>query len=201
MASTSEIYGDPLVHPQREDYWGHVNPVGPRSCYDEAKRFSEALCMAHAREKGTRVGIVRIFNTFGPRLDPNDGRVVSNFIRQALSGQPMTIYGDGTQTRSFCYVDDEVDGIVRMLDGEHLGPVNIGNPHEVSMLVLAETINRLAETSSMIKFEPLPQDDPTHRRPDIELARKLLNWEPTVSLEEGLRRTIDWFKTVAELQR
>lgn len=196
MASTSEIYGDPFVHPQREDYWGHVNPIGPRSCYDEAKRFSEALSMAYLKEFGVDVSIVRIFNTYGPRLDPNDGRVISNFLAQAIRGDALTVYGSGEQTRSFCYVDDEVDGILALLDSGNVGPINIGNPTEVTMLELAQTVNEVVGTHLPISFEPLPQDDPSRRCPDISLARQLLNWEPKIDLSEGLSRTAEWFKKV-----
>ncbi len=198
MASTSEVYGDPEVHPQVETYRGSVNPIGPRSCYDEAKRYAEALCMAFHREQETDVGIVRIFNTYGPRLDRHDGRVVSNFICQALVGEPITIYGDGTQTRSFCYVDDQVDGIIRMLDSKELGPINIGNPIEFTMRDLAELVIELTVSSSGTTFESLPEDDPTQRCPDIAKARELLKWEPKVSLREGLQKTIQWFKRSQE---
>jgi dTDP-glucose 4,6-dehydratase len=189
LASTSEVYGDPAEHPQKEDYWGHVNPVGPRSVYDEGKRYAEALTMAWRRAKGTDVGIVRIFNTYGPRLRPDDGRVVSNFLVQAMRGEPLTVYGDGSQTRSLCFVDDLVDGIVRMLDVDHPGPVNLGNPDEHTVLELAHTIVELTGSSSTIAHHPLPEDDPTRRRPDISLASELLGWQPTTPLDEGLRRT------------
>lgn len=197
QASTSEVYGDPEVHPQKEDYWGHVNPIGIRSCYDEGKRLAETLCMDYHRQNGVRVKIVRIFNTYGPRMAENDGRVVSNFIVQALKNEPITIYGDGSQTRSFCYVDDLVDGFIRMMertDDDFTGPVNLGNPGEFTILELAEKIIELTGSKSKIKNMPLPSDDPTQRRPDIELAKKMLNWEPTVQLENGLRKTINYFE-------
>jgi dTDP-glucose 4,6-dehydratase len=195
LASTSETYGDPEVHPQPEEYWGHVNPVGPRSVYDEAKRFAEALTMAYRREHGVRTSIVRIFNTSGPRMRPNDGRAVPTFIKQALAGEPLTVAGDGSQTRSIQYVDDLVDGVLRLAASGHPGPVNIGNPVEVTVLQLAERIRDLVGSSSPIAFIPRPQDDPTVRCPDITLARELLGWEPRVSLDEGLKRTIAWFAT------
>ena len=198
MASTSEIYGDPLVHPQSESYHGNVNPIGIRACYDEAKRFSEALCMSFHRERATRVGIVRIFNTYGPRLDPADGRVVSSFINQALSGQPLTVFGDGRQTRSFCYVDDEVQGIVKLLDSDATGPINIGNPSEFTVLELAELVLELTGSRSSIEHLPLPEDDPLQRRPDIGLARSLLGWEPLIDLRSGLIRTIDWYRQTSD---
>jgi dTDP-glucose 4,6-dehydratase len=189
LASTSEVYGDPLVHPQTETYWGNVNPVGARSVYDEAKRFAEALTMAWHRARSTDVGIVRIFNTYGPRLRPGDGRVVSNFLTQAIEGRPLTVYGDGSQTRSLCFVDDEVAGILALLDSDLTGPVNIGNPDELTVLELAHAVLSLTGSSSAIVYEPLPADDPTRRRPDITVARRELGWEPVVALEEGLRRT------------
>jgi dTDP-glucose 4,6-dehydratase len=189
MASTSEVYGDPDVHPQVEGYWGNVNPVGPRSVYDEAKRFAEALCMAHHRAEGTDVGIARIFNTYGPRLRPDDGRVVSNFLVQALRGEPLTVYGDGSQTRSLCYVDDEIRGLIALFDSDLTGPVNIGNPDEYTVLELASTVIELLGSSSPIVHQPLPVDDPTRRRPDISLARAALGWAPTTELREGLSRT------------
>jgi dTDP-glucose 4,6-dehydratase len=194
MASTSEVYGDPSVHPQSEDYRGNVNPIGPRSCYDEAKRYAEALCMAFVRELSTDVGIVRIFNTYGPRLDPNDGRVVSNFINQALKNEPITIFGDGSQTRSFCYVDDEISGILRLLDSSEAGPINIGNPAEYTVRQLAEIIVEMTGSNSRINFSPLPEDDPLQRCPDVSKAERLLGWSPKVELREGLRRTIEWFQ-------
>ena len=193
LASTSEVYGDPKVHPQTEDYWGHVNPVGPRGVYDEAKRFAEAMTMAYHRSHGVDVRIVRIFNTFGERMRPHDGRVVSNFIVQALEGKPLSVYGDGSQTRSFCYVDDEVSGILALLDSDYVGPVNIGNPNEFTVLELAEKVLAVTGSSSEIVYEPLPVDDPTQRKPDISLAKRVLGWEPRVPLEEGLRRTAAWF--------
>jgi len=194
LASTSEVYGDPLVHPQTEDYWGHVNPNGPRSVYDEAKRFGEAITMAYHRTYGLAVRIVRIFNTYGPRMRADDGRVVTNFLVQALRGDPITIYGDGTQTRSFCYVDDEVRGILALLDSEEIGPVNIGNPGEFTMLELAERVLEVTGSSSELVFEALPVDDPRQRRPDITLARERLGWKPEVELGEGLQRTADHFR-------
>jgi dTDP-glucose 4,6-dehydratase len=196
ITSTSEVYGDPLVHPQVESYWGNVNPIGPRSCYDESKRFAEALTMAYHRYRGVDVRIARVFNTYGPRMKPGDGRVVSNFLVQALTGAPITIYGDGSQTRSFCYVDDEVDGILALLDGPIIGPVNIGNPGEFTVLELAELVVELTSSSSAIVHEPLPVDDPTRRRPDITLARDALGWEPRIELREGLERTAAWLETV-----
>ncbi len=194
LASTSEVYGDPLVHPQREDYWGNVNPVGPRGVYDEAKRFAEAITMAYHRYHGLDTRIVRIFNTFGPRMRPDDGRAIPNFIRQALQGAPMTVYGDGSQTRSFMYVSDLVDGIWRLMQSEIHDPVNLGNPHEMTLLELAKRITRLAGSASPIVFQPLPVDDPKIRQPDISRARRLLDWEPSVDVDEGLRRTIEWFR-------
>jgi dTDP-glucose 4,6-dehydratase len=194
LASTSEVYGDPLVHPQPESYWGNVNPVGPRSVYDEAKRFAEALTMAYRRAEGLNTGIVRIFNTYGPRLRASDGRVVSNFVTQALSGEPLTVYGDGSQTRSFCYVDDLVRGLVSMIDSDASGPLNLGNPAEHSMLALAELVLEMTGSGSELVNRPLPVDDPVRRRPDISLARELLGWEPTVALRDGLARTIEWFE-------
>ena len=194
MASTSEVYGDPSVSPQTESYWGNVNPIGERSCYDEAKRYSEAVCMAYVRQYGANVGIVRIFNTYGPRLDREDGRVVSNFVCQALRGSDLTVYGDGTQTRSFCYVDDEIRGIIALLDSDAGGPINIGNPDEFTMLELAEMVLELTGSSSRVVHRPLPADDPMQRRPDISLAESVLGWRPTVGLGEGLVRTIDWFR-------
>jgi dTDP-glucose 4,6-dehydratase len=190
LTSTSESYGDPLIHPQTEDYWGNVNPVGPRSVYDEAKRFGEALTMAYRRSRGVDAKIVRIFNTFGPRMRPDDGRAIPTFVRQALQGEPLTVTGDGTQTRSLCYVDDLVGGLVQMMAGEYGGPVNLGNPHEVSMLDLARWIIELTGSTSEIRLVPRPQDDPEKRRPDITLARELLGWEPKTPVELGLRETI-----------
>jgi dTDP-glucose 4,6-dehydratase len=193
LASTSEVYGDPHQHPQRETYWGHVNPVGPRGVYDEAKRFAEAMTMAYHRAHGLDVRIVRIFNTFGERMRPLDGRVVSNFIVQALAGKPLTVYGDGSQTRSFCYVDDEVRGLLALLDSDYVGPMNIGNPNEFTVLELAEIVREATNSSSEIVFEPLPVDDPTQRQPDITLAREVLGWEPAIDLRTGVTRTAEWF--------
>jgi len=195
LASTSEIYGDPLVHPQCEDYWGNVNSIGPRSVYDEAKRYAEAVTMAYHRHHGNDVGIVRIFNTYGPRMRPADGRVVTSFITQAVNGDPLTIYGDGSQTRSFCYVDDLVRGITAMLRSSVTGPVNLGNPGEFTVLQLAERVLELTGSTSAIEFHRLPQDDPMRRQPDITRARELLGWEPQVDLVEGLPRTIEWFRS------
>jgi dTDP-glucose 4,6-dehydratase len=195
LASTSEVYGDPLVHPQPETYWGNVNPVGPRSVYDEAKRFAEALATAHHRVHGLDVKISRTFNTFGPYLRPGDGRVVSNFIVQALAGKPLTVHGDGSQTRSFCYVDDQIAGLCALLDSDwDGGPVNIGNPEEHTVLELAELVLELTGSDSEITFEPLPEDDPVRRRPDIALAERVLGWRPLVPLREGLARTVEWFR-------
>ena len=195
LASTSEVYGDPLVHPQPETYWGHVNPVGPRGVYDEAKRFAEALTMAYHRSHGVDTRIVRIFNVYGPRLRARDGRVMSNFITQALAEEPLTIYGDGTQTRSFCYVDDEVRGILALLDSDEHDPVNIGNPQEFTITELADAVRETLGSRSPIVCEPLPVDDPTQRRPDITRARTLLGWQPTVSLSEGILRTASFYRT------
>jgi dTDP-glucose 4,6-dehydratase len=193
-ASTSECYGDPLEHPQSEDYWGNVNPVGPRSVYDEAKRFGEALVMAYNRSRGVNTHLARIFNTYGPRLRPNDGRVISNFMMQALQNQPLTIYGDGGQTRSFCYVDDLIDGIGRLAQSsEHL-PVNIGNPDEFTILECARAVLEITGSKSELVFDALPQDDPTRRRPDISKARDLLGWEPKTTLKQGLAKSLDFFK-------
>jgi dTDP-glucose 4,6-dehydratase len=199
LASTSEVYGDPLVHPQPETYWGNVNPVGPRGVYDEAKRFAEALTMAYRSTHGLNTAIVRIFNTFGPRQRPSDGRAIPTFVRQALKGEPLTVAGDGRQTRSICYVDDMVEGIVRMLHSDHPGPMNLGNPHELSILELATWIRDLAGSSSEVVFVPRPEDDPGVRQPDISLAREVLGWEPKVPVEDGLRRTIAWFRDQSEL--
>jgi len=196
ITSTSEVYGEPLLHPQPESYWGNVNPIGPRSCYDESKRFAEALTMAYHRHAGVDVRIVRVFNTYGPRMKPGDGRVVSNFLVQALSGAPITIYGDGSQTRSFCYVADEVAGILAVLDGPLTGPVNVGNPNEFTVRELAELVVELTGTGSSIVREPLPVDDPTRRRPDTTLAREQLGWEPKIELREGLARTAEWLRSV-----
>ncbi len=192
--STSEVYGDPQVHPQPETYWGHVNPIGPRSMYDEAKRYGEALTVAFERDYGLDLRLLRIFNTYGPGMRADDGRVVTNFISQALRGDDLTIYGTGEQTRSFCYVDDEVAGIVALLDSSHRGPMNIGNPCEFTMNELAQLVLELTKSPSKIAYHPLPGDDPTERKPDISLAKRVLGWEPTVALREGLLRTIEWFK-------
>ena len=194
LASTSEVYGDPLVHPQPETYWGNVNPIGPRGVYDEAKRFAEAITMAYRRAHGVDTRIVRIFNTYGERMRPRDGRVVPALIGQALAGEPMTVFGDGSQTRSFCYVSDLIEGIYRLLLSDEPDPVNIGNPSELSVLEFARTIKRLTGTSAEITFKPLPEDDPKVRQPDITRARAILGWEPKVKLEEGLSRTIDYFR-------
>jgi len=190
LASTSEVYGDPQVHPQPEDYWGHVNPIGPRGVYDEAKRYAEALTMAYHRQQGVDTHIARIFNTYGPRMRPHDGRAVPTFIRQALADKPLTIFGDGSQTRSFCYVADLVDGLIRLIASDQHLPVNLGNPGEFTIAELAEVVIRLTGSGSTLVYEALPQDDPLVRRPDIGLARELLGWEPTVTLEDGLRRTL-----------
>jgi dTDP-glucose 4,6-dehydratase len=194
LASTSEVYGDPQVHPQPEEYWGNVNPIGPRGVYDEAKRFAEAITMAYHRAHGVETRITRIFNTHGPRMRLRDGRVVPNFISQALSGEPLTVYGEGSQTRSFCYVSDLVDGIVRLLRSDYSDPVNVGNPTEVSILEFARRIIALTGSKSEIVHEPLPVDDPKQRKPDITRARRLLGWEPKVSLDDGLKQTIDFFR-------
>ena len=196
LASTSEVYGDPLVHPQKEDYWGNVNPVGPRGVYDEAKRFAEAMTMAYQRFHHIDTRIVRIFNTYGERMRINDGRVVPAFISQALRNEPLTVFGDGSQTRSFCYVSDLVDGIYKLLMSDEKLPVNIGNPSEMTVRQFAETIKRLTGTKAPIEFRPLPEDDPKIRRPDISKAKKLLGWEPRVPLEAGLQRTIEYFRKV-----
>jgi len=196
QASTSEVYGDPEVHPQVEGYWGHVNPIGLRSCYDEGKRVAETLFVNYHIQNKVRIKIIRIFNTYGPRMHPNDGRVVSNFIMQALRGEDITLYGDGSQTRSFCYVDDLLDGMIRMMNtpDEFTGPVNIGNPDEFTIRQLADAVIRITRSKSKIVFQPLPPDDPTQRQPDITVARRELGWEPTVKLEEGLVRTIEYFR-------
>ncbi len=201
LASTSEVYGDPLVHPQPESYWGNVNPIGPRGCYDEAKRFAEAMTMAYQRAQGVDTRIVRIFNTYGPRMRPGDGRVVSNFIVQALHGHPLTIYGDGSQTRSFCYVSDEVDGLFRLFLSDERMPVNIGNPNEFTVRQLAELVIELTGTKSEITSQPLPADDPKVRKPDITRAKELLGWEPSVQLREGLLRTIEYFRGLSGTAR
>ncbi|WP_298847320.1 UDP-glucuronic acid decarboxylase family protein [uncultured Ruegeria sp.] len=196
QASTSEVYGDPTVHPQTEDYWGNVNPIGPRSCYDEGKRCAETLFFDYHRQMGLEIKVARIFNTYGPRMHPADGRVVSNFIMQALTGEPITIFGDGTQTRSFCYVDDLIEGFIRLMESDKdvTGPVNLGNPNEFSMNELASEVQALVGAETPISFKELPQDDPKQRQPDITLARTLLNWEPKVQLKEGLDATIRYFR-------
>lgn len=194
LASTSEVYGDPQVHPQDEEYWGHVNPVGPRSVYDEAKRYAEAVSLAYRRTVGVDVGIVRIFNTYGPRMRPHDGRVVSSFIDQALRGEPLTVYGDGKQTRSFCYVSDLVRGLVAMLDSSGTGPVNLGNPEEWTVQELAELVLDVTGSASEIRYHPLPTDDPVRRRPVITRAMEQLSWRPEVTVEDGVRRTVEWFR-------
>ena len=194
QASTSECYGDPLEHPQKETYWGNVNPIGPRSVYDESKRFAEALTVGYRRYHRTETKIVRIFNTYGPRLQLNDGRVISNFMKQALCGEDLTVYGDGSQTRSFCYVADEIDGILQLAKSELAGPVNIGNPNEFTILECAQQVLAVTGAKSKIAYAPLPQDDPKQRRPDITLARTQLGWEPKVALEEGLRRSLPYFR-------
>lgn len=194
LASTSEVYGDPLVHPQPEDYWGNVNPIGPRGVYDEAKRYAEAITMAYHRVHALDVRILRVFNTYGPRNRINDGRVVPTFINQALNGEPLTVFGEGRQTRSFQYVDDLVEGVRRLMEADYNRPVNIGNPTELTILEFAQLILKLTGSRSSIEYRPLPEDDPKTRRPDISLARKLLNWEPRVPVEEGLKRTIEWYR-------
>jgi UDP-glucuronate decarboxylase len=196
QASTSEVYGDPTIHPQKETYWGNVNTIGPRSCYDEGKRCAETLFFDYYRQNSVDIRVVRIFNTYGPRMHPDDGRVVSNFIMQALKGEPLTIFGDGTQTRSFCYVDDMIEGLIRMMKGpdDFVGPVNLGNPTEHSILELAQLIIRLAGSPSVLEFFPAPEDDPKRRQPDIALARRELDWEPKVAVEEGLEKTIHYFR-------
>ncbi len=198
QASTSEVYGDPEVHPQKEDYWGHVNPIGIRSCYDEGKRCAETLFMDYHIQNDVKIKIMRIFNTYGPRMHPNDGRVVSNFIVQALNGKDITVFGDGMQTRSFQYVDDNIEGMIRLMASrdDFLGPVNIGNPNEFTMIELAEKVIELTKSKSKIVFKPLPADDPMQRRPNIDLAKKELDWEPKIQLEEGLTKTIDYFKSI-----
>lgn len=198
QASTSEVYGDPLVHPQTEDYWGHVNPIGTRSCYDEGKRCAESLFFNYYRQNDVRIKVIRIFNTYGPRMDPNDGRVVSNFIVQALQNKDISIYGDGSQTRSFCYMDDLLEGMIRLMaTGDDItGPINVGNPGEFTIMELAETVLRLTNSSSKIIYEPLPEDDPLQRQPDITLAKEKLGWEPKIPLEKGLLPTIEYFKSI-----
>jgi dTDP-glucose 4,6-dehydratase len=200
LSSTSECYGDPLEHPQKESYWGHVNPIGPRSVYDESKRFAEATVMAYNRYHGVDTHIVRIFNTYGPRLQLNDGRVISNFMKQALRGEPLTIYGDGKQTRSFCYVSDEIEGILRLARSDEHLPINIGNPNEFTMLECANLVLKVTGSGSRLAFEPLPQDDPKQRRPDISKARALLGWEPKIDLETGLRFSLDYFRESLALE-
>ncbi len=194
LASTSEVYGDPMIHPQPETYWGNVNPIGPRSVYDEAKRFAEALTMAYHRKHGLETRIVRIFNTYGPRMRLNDGRVIPNFVPQALQGQPLTVYGDGSQTRSFCYVSDLVEGIYRLFNSDEVEPVNLGNPNEISILEFARLVNEMTGNDAGIVFKPLPKDDPRRRKPDISKAKRILGWEPVVSLKEGLELTIEYFR-------
>ena len=203
QASTSEVYGDPQIHPQREDYWGHVNPIGIRSCYDEGKRCAETLFFDYHRQNGVRIKVARIFNTYGPRMHPNDGRVVSNFIVQALRNEPITIYGDGRQTRSFCYVDDLVGGLMSLMNtaDDVTGPINIGNPGEFTMLELAEKVIALSGSKSKLVFNPLPSDDPKQRQPDITIARKTLGWEPAIPLDAGLTKTIAYFRKVCEIRR
>ena len=196
FASTSEIYGDPIEHPQSESYWGNVNSVGPRSVYDEAKRLGETLVSLYQRENWADAAIIRIFNTYGPRLDPDDGRVISSFLRDGIKGKPLTIYGDGTQTRSFCYVDDLISGIVKVMASDLTGPINLGNPNEFTLLELAEKVGRVLEIEPELKFAPLPQDDPKQRKPDINLAKHLLDWEPTIQLEEGLTKTSFWMRKI-----
>jgi UDP-glucuronate decarboxylase len=200
QASTSEVYGDPKVHPQTENYWGHVNPIGFRSCYDEGKRCAETLFFDYRRQHGLRIKVARIFNTYGPRMHPNDGRVVSNFIVQALAGEPITIYGEGRQTRSFCYVDDLIDGFLKLMDtpDDFTGPVNLGNPNEFTIRQLAEQVIELTGSKSRLEFKPLPSDDPLQRQPDISLAKEKLGWMPSIRLEQGLVKTIDYFRTLME---
>jgi len=201
LASTSECYGDPLEHPQKESYWGHVNPIGPRSVYDESKRFAEAATMAYQRYEHVDTRIVRIFNTYGPRLQLNDGRVISNFMKQALGGEDLTVYGDGSQTRSFCYVSDEVAGILALANSDEQGPTNIGNPNEFTILECAQVVLEVTGSSSKIRYEPLPQDDPKQRCPDIGKARRLLGWEPRVDLRTGLRMSLDYFRAALRAGR
>ncbi len=203
LASTSEVYGDPAVHPQTEDYWGNVNPIGPRSCYDEGKRCAETLFFDYRRQHELPIKVARIFNTYGPRMRPDDGRVVSNFVVQALAGQPLTIYGDGSQTRSFCFVDDLVDGLVRLMQtgADVTGPINLGNPHEFTMLELATEVTDLTGSSGGLKFQALPQDDPVRRRPSIDLARELLGWQPRTELREGLSKVVEHFRGPAGVAR
>lgn len=200
QASTSEVYGDPQIHPQTESYWGHVNPIGERACYDEGKRAAETLFVNYHRQNNVKIKIIRIFNTYGPKMHPNDGRVVSNFIVQALQGKDITVYGDGSQSRSFCYYSDLLDGMIRLMNtgDDFTGPVNVGNPHEFTILELAEKVIRLTGSSSKIVWKPLPSDDPTQRQPDISLAKSKLGWEPKVELEEGLIKTIEFFKSIVK---
>jgi len=194
FASTSEVYGNPLQHPQKEEYWGNVNSTGVRACYDESKRLGETLMMDFHREYGVETRIVRIFNTYGPRMNLNDGRVIPNFIKQALKNEPLTVYGDGKQTRSFCYISDTVEGLIKLMNSDYIGPINIGNPREITILELAEKIIELTDSKSEIIFRELPEDDPVRRCPDITKAKEILGWEPKISLEEGLMKTIEWFK-------
>ena len=201
LASTSEVYGDPNVHPQSEEYWGNVNCIGTRSCYDEGKRVAETLAFDYHRQNKVDIRVMRIFNTYGPRMLENDGRVVSNFIVQALKGIPLTVYGDGSQTRSFCYVSDLIEGMIRLMDGDYIGPVNIGNPGEYTILELAQTIQKMVNPDAKLSFKPLPQDDPKQRQPDITKAKKYLDWEPTIPLEEGLKLTIDDFRSRMETRK
>jgi len=200
QASTSEVYGDPQIHPQTESYWGHVNPIGERACYDEGKRAAETLFVNYHKQNDVRIKIIRIFNTYGPRMHPHDGRVVSNFIVQALKGEDITVYGDGSQTRSFCYYDDLLNGMVKLMNtgDDFTGPVNVGNPHEFTILELAEKVIKLTGSSSKIVKKPLPSDDPLQRQPDISLAKSKLGWEPKVELEEGLIKTIEYFKGIVK---
>lgn len=195
FASTSEVYGDPEVHPQVESYLGNVNTIGPRGCYDEAKRFGEAMSMAYRREYGLEIRIVRIFNTYGPRMRETDGRIIPNFFMQGLSGQSLTVYGDGSQTRSFCFVEDMCEGIYRLVQSAEIRPVNIGNPRELTVLEMAETVKKLTHNTAAVSFKPLPENDPKMRRPDISRAKEILGWEPKVSLEDGLRQTLEYFKS------
>ncbi|MGD0057081.1 MAG: UDP-glucuronic acid decarboxylase family protein [Methanomassiliicoccales archaeon] len=199
QASTSEVYGDPLVHPQAEDYWGNVNPIGPRSCYDEGKRIAESLMFAYCAQHGVDIRVARIFNTYGPRMSTDDGRVVSNFIVQALKGEDITVYGDGSQTRSFCYVSNMIDGLCMLMDAQDFtGPVNLGNPEEIAVLDLANKIKKMTGSSSKITFRPLPKDDPVRRKPNINLAKRVLGWEPKVGLDTGLRETIEYFRKIVK---
>ena len=201
LASTSEVYGDPEVHPQTEDYRGNVNPIGIRSCYDEGKRVAETLAFDYHRQSGVDIRVARIFNTYGPRMLENDGRVVSNFVSQALKGTPLTVYGDGSQTRSFCYVSDLVEGLMRLMNGDFIGPVNLGNPDEYTILQLAQTIQKTLNPDAEVNFEPLPQDDPKRRKPDITRAQTHLNWEPTINLQAGLQKTVDDFRSRLQVEK